>query len=39
MAIDWKQRATVMQLLAAVYAELGEEAVGNLDVKTADGDN
>ncbi|KAK7902321.1 hypothetical protein LTR67_001966 [Exophiala xenobiotica] len=26
MAINWRQRATVFQLLAAVYAELGEEA-------------
>jgi hypothetical protein len=29
MAINWRQRATVFQLLAAVYAELGEEAVGD----------
>jgi hypothetical protein len=27
MAINWRQRSTVFQLLAAVYAELGEEAV------------
>ena len=27
MAINWKLRSTVFQLLVAVYAELGEEAV------------
>ena len=34
MAINWKLRETVFQLLAAVYAELGEEAVGSLDLHT-----
>lgn len=27
MAINWKLRETVLRLLAAVYAEIGEEGV------------